>query len=164
MTTLEKILSLVSSGFSFKKEITTTTLKPAHSEWVEEELGAGSYTSEGGAYIEATPNSYYGCREYHKLTGEYLFTESLPLEERYKYYPGCSQCGGYRFSHYAIAKSAKPVTPELELVHTKRSGKMFWLPWSLRLTHMKIPSEMKIYIRPERYLLKGRIFFGVGIK
>ncbi len=158
MKTLERIISLAKSSFALPRiEVTAEPLEPTHKEFVTEEPGRGQYICESGAPIEATPASYYGCREYSSPSGKYLFTESLPLEERYTYSSGCSRCGGYRFSHYVISKSAKPAIKKLETEHTKLSGKIFWMSWSLHLTRVAIPPEIKAYRNPEKYKIEGKI-------
>lgn len=157
---LETVIGLIAEGFSLpKKEVTASIIRPTYKESVEMEYGGGGYVCESGADIPVYPNMYYGCRKYYCPSGRYLFTESLPLEEQYVYQPGCSRCGGYKFSHYAISQKAKPAREKLEIEHTKLSSKVFWLPLSLRFTSLKIPSEIEAYHGSERHIIRGKIPF-----
>ena len=164
-TTLEKIVSTFGKGFSLpKRETTTSFVKPVYEEEIRVIKGHGAYTSESGGPVESMPDRYFGSRKYCLTSGKYLFSEYLPIEERYRPRQVCS-CGRceFEFTHFVISKSSKPASEKLELVHTKILAKLFWLPISLRLTYLKLPEGIRTY-RESRGEVEGKVLFSIGIK
>ena len=165
MKTLENIIEFIENGFTLpKKEITTLEIGLDHEEMVCKTPDTGGYTCESGADIPFRPGFYYGSRAYYTISGKYLFSEDIKLQTEYKW-KGCECSGSYKkylSTPISISESAKPPIKKLEAIHKKIYGKIFWIPWNIKLTYVKVPNEIKAHKGKERYIVKDQMFLKLG--
>lgn len=163
--TLEKIISLVSSGFSFpKKEIKTYTITPTSKQYATYSI-EGGYTTESGSSIP-TRVEFFGRRDYYTSTGEYLFTESLPVwgSERRACYPTIE---GWSYSmnpECGIQSNASPAKQVFEATEKTLAGKLFWRSYKFIKTEITTPSSFFVYKGSKGSMGKGLRTIRGGIK
>jgi hypothetical protein len=142
--TLEKIIDLVRTGFTFPKtEIQNSALTPKFEQEAYHSIEGGD--SVGDCSIPSSIRvKFFGLRDYYTPSGEYLFTQELPAwgrENRTWYEEGPAM-------HPESYIDSRAPAPKKELKLTKKttSGKLFWIPYKFTINEIRtLPPKSSTY-------------------